>query len=235
MLIIRKLFEYFYYIFNKTIDIFIYNNKNAYILYEKIKKMSNIDKRLIEKINEFKSNYANIFSDTFYFPILKRISCPICNKIEEDIEIIYDIEFPLYGNINQMLKEYQGKNKVRNYNDKFCDNCCTLPMNYIEEKSLIIAPNILIFHFNKGVKLKEFIEIKEYINPNNKVIYKIDAIINLIDQNIYNIAIYNSNMSNWIYYYNEKNSIVINKFNEVIEKGKIFIAFYKIYKDEYKD
>jgi serine/threonine protein kinase len=38
MLIIRKLFEYFYYVFNKTIDIFIYNNKNAYILYEKIKK-----------------------------------------------------------------------------------------------------------------------------------------------------------------------------------------------------
>ena len=67
------------------------------------------------------------------------------------------------------------------------------------------------------------------------MIYKIDAIINLITNNNYNIAIYNTNISNWIYYYNEKNSIVINKFNEVIEKGKIFIAFYKIYKDEDKD
>ena len=71
-LVIRILFEYFYYAFNKTKDIFIYNNKNAYILYEKIKDMPNIDRGLIEKINEFILNYANIFSDTFYFPILKK-------------------------------------------------------------------------------------------------------------------------------------------------------------------
>ena len=233
-LVIRILFEYFYYAFNKTKDIFIYNNKNAYILYEKIKDMPNIDKGLIEKINEFKSNYANIFSDTFYFPILKKISCPICNEIEDSIEIIYDIEFPQYGNINQLLEEYQSKNSIRNYNNKICKNCYALPMNFIETKSLIIAPNILIFHFNNGAKLEEYIEIKEYINCNNKVLYKIDAIINLSINNIYNIAIYNAINNNWIYYYNEKNNSII-EFNKVIEKGKICIAFYKIYKNENKD
>ena len=233
-LVIRILFEYFYYAFNKTKDIFIYNNKNAYILYEKIKDMPNIDKGLIEKINEFKSNYANIFSDTFYFPILKKISCPICNEIEDSIEIIYDIEFPQYGNINQLLEEYQSKNSIRNYNNKICKNCYALPMNFIETKSLIIAPNILIFHFNNGAKLEEYIEIKEYINCNNKVLYKIDAIINLSINNIYNIAIYNAINNNWIYYYNEKNNSII-EFNKVIENGKICIAFYKIYKNENKD
>ena len=233
-LVIRILFEYFYYAFNKTKDIFIYNNKNAYILYEKIKDMPNIDKGLIEKINEFKSNYANIFSDTFYFPILKKISCPICNEIEDSIEIIYDIEFPQYGNINQLLEEYQSKNSIRNYNNKICKNCYALPMNFIETKSLIIAPNILIFHFNNGAKLEEYIEIKEYINCNNKVLYKIDAIINLSINNIYNVAIYNAINNNWIYYYNEKNNSII-EFNKVIEKGKICIAFYKIYKNENKD
>jgi serine/threonine protein kinase len=233
-LVIRILFEYFYYAFNKTKDIFIYNNKNAYILYEKIKDMPNIDRGLIEKINEFILNYANIFSDTFYFPILKKISCPICNEIEDSIEIIYDIEFPQYGNINQLLEEYQSKNSVRNYNNKICKNCYALPMNFIETKSLIIAPNILIFHFNNGAKLEEYIEIKEYINCNNKVLYKIDAIINLSINNIYNIAIYNAINNNWIYYYNEKNNSII-EFNKVIENGKICIAFYKIYKNENKD
>ena len=233
-LVIRILFEYFYYAFNKTKDIFIYNNKNAYILYEKIKDMPNIDRGLIEKINEFILNYANIFSDTFYFPILKKISCPICNEIEDSIEIIYDIEFPQYGNINQLLEEYQSKNSIRNYNNKICKNCYALPMNFIETKSLIIAPNILIFHFNNGAKLEEYIEIKEYINCNNKVLYKIDAIINLSINNIYNIAIYNAINNNWIYYYNEKNNSII-EFNKVIENGKICIAFYKIYKNENKD
>jgi serine/threonine protein kinase len=233
-LVIRILFEYFYYAFNKTKDIFIYNNKNAYILYEKIKDMPNIDRGLIEKINEFILNYANIFSDTFYFPILKKISCPICNEIEDSIEIIYDIEFPQYGNINQLLEEYQSKNNIRNYNNKICKNCYALPMNFIETKSLIIAPNILIFHFNNGAKLEEYIEIKEYINCNNKVLYKIDAIINLSINNIYNVAIYNAINNNWIYYYNEKNNSII-EFNKVIEKGKICIAFYKIYKNENKD
>jgi serine/threonine protein kinase len=233
-LVIRILFEYFYYAFNKTKDIFIYNNKNAYILYEKIKDMPNIDRGLIEKINEFILNYANIFSDTFYFPILKKISCPICNEIEDSIEIIYDIEFPQYGNINQLLEEYQNKNSIRNYNNKICKNCYALPMNFIETKSLIIAPNILIFHFNNGAKLEEYIEIKEYINCNNKVLYKIDAIINLSINNIYNIAIYNAINNNWIYYYNEKNNSII-EFNKVIENGKICIAFYKIYKNENKD
>jgi serine/threonine protein kinase len=233
-LVIRILFEYFYYAFNKTKDIFIYNNKNAYILYEKIKDMPNIDRGLIEKINEFILNYANIFSDTFYFPILKKISCPICNEIEDSIEIIYDIEFPQYGNINQLLEEYQSKNSIRNYNNKICKNCYALPMNFIETKSLIIAPNILIFHFNNGAKLEEYIEIKEYINCNNKVLYKIDAIINLSINNIYNIAIYNAINNNWIYYYNEKNNSII-EFNKVIENGKICIAFYKIYKNQNKD
>jgi serine/threonine protein kinase len=233
-LVIRILFEYFYYAFNKTKDIFIYNNKNAYILYEKIKDMPNIDRGLIEKINEFILNYANIFSDTFYFPILKKISCPICNEIEDSIEIIYDIEFPQYGNINQLLEEYQSKNSIRNYNNKICKNCYALPMNFIETKSLIIAPNILIFHFNNGAKLEEYIEIKEYINCNNKVLYKIDAIINLNTNKFYNVAIYKANLCNWIYYYDENNSNIY-EFNEVIKKGKICIAFYKIYKGEDKD
>ena len=234
-LIIRKLFEYFYYVFYNTLDIFIYNNKNAYILSEKIRKMPNIKKGFIDKINEFKENYANIFSDIFYFPILKKITCPICNNIfEESIDIIYDIEFPQYGDINQLLEEYQDKKSMKNYNNKICNSCFVLPMNYIEEKSLIIAPNILIFHFDNGAKLEEYIKIKEYINPNNKVLYKIDAIINLSKNYFYNIAVYKTNLNNWIYYYDENNSNVY-EFNKVIEKGKICIAFYKIYKGEDKD
>jgi len=234
-LIIRKLFEYFYFVFYQTLDTFNYNNKNAYKLYEKLKKMPNIDKGYIEKINEFKINYANIFSGTYYFPILKRINCPNCNNIIEDrIEIIYDIDFPKYGPINQLLEEYQGAKSIKNYNSKICNKCCVLPTNYIETKSLIIAPNILIFNFENGAKLEEYIEIKEYFKPNEKVLYKINTIIILSTNNIYNVAIYNENISNWMYYFDEKNNS-INNFKEVIEKGKVFIAFYKIYKDEDKD
>jgi len=197
--------------------------------------MPNIDKGYIEKINEFKINYANIFSGTYYFPILKRISCPNCNNIIEDsIEIIYDIDFPKYGPINQLLEEYQGAKSIKNYNSKICNKCCVLPTNYIETKSLIIAPNILIFNFENGAKLEEYIEIKEYFKPNEKVLYKINTIIILSTNNIYNVAIYNENISNWMYYFDEKNNS-INNFKEVIEKGKVFIAFYKIYKDEDKD
>ena len=197
--------------------------------------MPNIDKGYIEKINEFKINYANIFSGTYYFPILKRINCPNCNNIIEDsIEIIYDIDFPQYGPINQLLEEYQGAKSIKNYNSKICNKCCVLPTNYIETKSLIIAPNILIFNFENGAKLEEYIEIKEYFKPNEKVLYKINTIIILSTNNIYNVAIYNENISNWMYYFDEKNNS-INNFKEVIEKGKVFIAFYKIFKDEDKD
>ena len=234
-LIIRKLFEYFYFVFYNSLNIFIYNNKNAYILYEKIRKMPNIKKGFIDKINEFKINYANIFSDIFYFPIIRRIICPNCNNIfEESIDIIYDIEFPQYGNISQLLEEYLMKKSVKNYNNKICNNCCILPENYLEEKSLIIAPNILIFHFDNGAKLEEYIEIKEYINPNNKVLYKIDAIINLSTNNFYNVAIYKENLWNWIYYYDKKKSNVY-EFNKVIGEGRVYIAFYKIYKSEDND
>lgn len=237
-LIIDKLFEYFHYFFYKLLNIFNYNNKNAYILFEKLKKMPSINKGFIEKINEFKINYANIFSDTFYFPILKRIQCPCCdNIIEEKIEIIYYIDFPQYEHINKLLEHFQNKNKIINNNNIICEKCCSLPIDYIEIKSFVIAPNILIFHFRNSSILDEYIEIKEYFNP-NKILYKLDAIINLNRNNhnkiIYNVAINNKVIDNWLYYDNGINNNV-SAFNEVIKKGEIYIAFYKIFKDEDKN
>ena len=231
--IIRKLFDYFYYNIN---EMFLYNNNNAFQFYELIKKDKNISEEIKRQVNEYKEKYSNIFADVFYFLILRRIICPKCNSIiEEIIDVKKDMEFDQPWHINYLLKNFNYQHKFPNiYEDsKICKNCYTMPLNFIEEKSIFTSPDVLIIHFDNKSIIEEEIEIN--IHNNKKYYYELFAIIFMEKRNnndyIYNASIKLFNIDSWTYYTDEtKSNKIAVSFKEIISMGNIIYistAFYR--------
>ena len=226
--IIRKLFDYFYYNIN---EMFLYNNNNAFQFYELIKNDKNISEEIKRQVNEYKEKYSNIFADVFYFLILRRIICPKCNSIiEEIIDVKKDMEFDQPGHINYLLKNFNYQHKFPNINEdsKICKNCYTMPLYFIEEKSIFTSPDVLIIHFNNYSIIEEEIELN--IHNINK--YELFAIIFKEIRNdndyIYNASIKVPNIDSWTYYTDDtKSNKIAVSFKEIISKGNISTAFYR--------
>ena len=228
-LVIENLFDYFY---NNITDMFVYNNKIAFKISEIISKNKNISPIIKQKVDEFKNNYSNIFADIFYFIILTKKTCPICQfLIEEEADIEYEIEFHDPGHIMQLFEDFEVERHYSNLGKKakICKKCGIMPINLILTKSIFSAPNVLILHFgNDEVEIEENIEIKERLSPNKNITYILSSVI--IKQELnhnfrYNIAINKANIDSWIYY-TDDDSIVL-AFDELRQKGIICTAFYK--------
>ena len=232
-LVIENLFDYFYY---NLKDMFIYNNKIAFNIFEKIEKDENINPIIKQKVNEFKNNYSNIFADIFYFITLTKKNCPECHYlIEEEADIEYQIEIPAPRHIKQFFEDLEIE---RNYSNlgkksKICEKCKIMPTNLITKRALFTAPEVLILHFeNENFdEIDQNIEIKESLNPNKKIKYKLSSVImkEVFNNNYrYNVSIYQNGIDSFIYF-TDDDSFVIS-FKELLVKGIICTAFYQ--KDE---
>ena len=228
-LIIENLFDYFHY--NIT-NMFVYNNKIAFKIYEIINKDKDGSPIIKQKVEEFKNNYSNIFADLFYFIISTKKSCPYCHfLIEEEADIEYEIEFPNPGHIKELFEDFEVERNYSNLgkNGKICKKCGIMPINLILKRSIFSAPNVLILHFgNDNVEIEENIEIKENLYPNKNSNYTLSSVIMKEEFNNnyrYKVAIYQTNIDSWIYY-TDDDSIVLS-FKELLSKGIICTAFYK--------
>ena len=230
--IIRKLFDYFYYNINKM---FLYNNNNAFYFYELIAEDKNISDEIKKQVNEYKSNYSNIFADIFYFLILRRIFCPKCNSIiEEIIDVKKDLEFDQPEHINNLLTIFESPCELPNiYEDsKICKNCYSMPLYFIEKKSIITSPEVLIIHFENNSIIEEKIEININIHNNEKSYYELFAIIFKEIKNnygiIYTASIKLVNIDSWAYYMDEeKKNKKAFSFKEITSMRNISTAFYR--------
>ena len=232
-LVKENLFDYFYY---NLKDMFIYNNKIAFNIFKKIEKDENINPIIKQKVNEFKNNYSNIFADIFYFITLTKKNCPECHYlIEEEADIEYQIEIPAPRHIKQFFEDLEIE---RNYSNlgkksKICQKCKIMPTNLITTRTLFSAPEVLILHFaNENFdEIEQNIEIKERLNPNKKIKYKLSSVImkEVFNNNYrYNVSIYQNGIDSFIYF-TDDDSFVLS-FKELLVKGIICTAFYQ--KDE---
>ena len=232
-LIIDCLFNYFFINININFNnIFAYNNRTAYDLSDKIKDNKAISSIVKQKVEEFKNNYTDIFSDIFYFLKHKKITCPNCNTlIEEKVDIIYDIELLESGNIKKLIDEYGSEKSYSNLdkNKLICNKCFVMPINFNETNGLVNSPNVLIVQIENDISLDETLEIKEEINQNMIIKYTLISVIieEAINNNRvrYNVSIKNMGIDSWIYH-NDDNSEVLS-FEALQSKGKICTCFYK--------
>lgn len=228
-LIINKLFDYVLYNMYDLSKFLIYNNNTGYKIYNIIENDPNISFLVKQKVEEFKNNNSNIFSDMFNFLILKRIICPNCNNvIEENIDIEYDIEFDHSDYITNLFNEFEKKRIYDNSGkkSKICPKCYIMPLNYILIKNIFSTPNILIIHTENIYNINELIELKEYISPNINIKYALFAMIIKESNNTYNFSIKNVNNDKWTY--NSSETSVDLDFVQVLQKGKIVTTFYKV-------
>ena len=229
---------------------FIYNNNNAFrineIISEQKEKKKYISPLIETKFVEFREKYSNKFADIFYFLMLKKIICPNCKNImEERVDIEYDIDFYNKGLIKELFVDYFKPHNYEydNKNMKMCEKCYTMTSNFIEEKSLLNAPNVFIIHFN--VKLDKMIENNIEINEamtNQKIKYKLFSIIfkeSVNDDYRYNISIFHDYLKSWKYIKDESsltqsfngiNSVILSSdelIGKINQNEYICTAFYK--------
>jgi hypothetical protein len=234
-LILRILFDYFYY---NIANLFVYNNENAFRISEILQENKNNNPIYKEKVNELIEKYKNPFADFFAFLVHKKNICPKCNNIiEEKYDIEYDIELYNKESIKDLSKEYFKSNNYNNIdkNFKMCEKCFSMTLN--EEKSLLIAPRILTMHFDckMDYMIERQIEIEEKIT-NKKIRYKLFSIIFVEELNNnnncrYNVSILNESNDKWKYIKDEKNSFVLSfvDLKQRMQKNEyICTAFYKM-------
>ena len=232
-LIIDSLFNYFFINTNINFNnIFAYNNTTAYDLSDKIKDNKTICSFVKQKVEEFKNNYTDIFSDIFYFLKHKKITCPNCNTlIEENVDIIYDIKLFESGNIKKLLDEYSLEKSYSNLNKKklICNKCFVMPTNFNETNSIVNSPNVLIVHIENDNSIDETIEIKEEISQNMIIKYILISVIIQEalnnNRNRYNVSIKNMGIDSWIYHKDDNSEVL--SFEALQSKGKICTCFYK--------
>ena len=200
-------------------------------LYEIFKESQNINPKILQKIEEFRDNYKNIFADLFYFLILKRIKCPKCdNIIEENIDFEYEIEFNEPTYISQLFNEFD---KISNIgkNSKICKKCYEMPLNLIVTRTLINAPKILVIHSDNNLQIQESIEIGEYISPYKRNYTLLSVCVKGLMNNKdirYCVSIKKNFSNYWIYYSNEEEKPIAYTFDQLLQQGEICTAFYQL-------
>ena len=226
-IIFRALFNYF--LLNLP-NIFVYNNIRGHELYE-LRAQENNNFFINQTIEKYMKQYKNIFVNTFYFLVLKIYKCPNCDFIiKQDMDIEFDIEFNNKGNIKELLSDYFGEKEYSNEgkNSMPCNQCGIMQKKLKEIKSIYIAPEVLVFHFDNNAILENYIDLIENKEGNIKK-YELKSIIfsRKIKKNEinYEIAVKNNNNEKWIYYTN--NGINSLSLNEIIKKEGICTALYK--------
>ena len=232
-IIFQSLFNYF--LMNLP-NIFVYNNIKGHELYEARSQDAN-NFFINQTIEKYMKQYKNIFVNTFYFLVLKKYKCPKCNFIiKQDMDIEFDIDFNNKGNIKELLRNYFAETEYSNEgkNSIPCNQCGIMQKKIRETKSIYIAPEVIIFHFNNNVILENYIDIVENREKENIRKFELKSIFfrkkTNQNENNYEIAIKDNN-EKWIYYTN--NGFTPLSLNEIIKKEGICTALYSMISDDF--
>ena len=232
-IIFQSLFNYF--LMNLP-NIFVYNNIKGHELYEARSQDAN-NFFINQTIEKYMKQYKNIFVNTFYFLVLKKYKCPKCNFIiKQDMDIEFDIDFNNKGNIKELLSNYFAETEYSNEgkNSIPCNQCGIMQKKIREIKSIYIAPEVIVFHFNNNVILENYIDIVENREKENIRKFELKSIFfrkkTNQNENNYEIAIKDNN-EKWIYYTN--NGFTPLSLNEIIKKEGICTALYSMISDDF--
>ena len=161
-------------IFNKEMKQFEipWNNNTLEGLIEPMILPKNSYPDLYDKIEFFKSKYANLFVDFFYFMLLDLVKCSNCNRIlnlESYVASFIALDSFTYDNVTNLMKR-ELINKPSNLNGYFyCPNCRSRTIG-ICEKKLLNSPKYLIIDFFGSPKnqknLEDEIDMSYYIVSN---------------------------------------------------------------------
>ena len=161
-------------IFNKEMKEFEipWNNNTLDGLIEPMILPKNYYPDLYDKIEFFKSKYANLFVDFFYFMLLDLVKCSNCNRIlnlESYVASFLALDSFTYDNVTNLMQR-ELINKPSNLNSYlYCPNCRTKTIG-ICEKKLLNSPKYLIIDFFGSPKnqknLEDEIDMSYYIISN---------------------------------------------------------------------
>lgn len=167
---------------------------------------ANMNNRIYELIQDFKSGYRNPLVDTFYFIIFNYEKCPNCSLVYNvTSEIGSFLELSNDGNNNSIF------NLIKKYFDKKISksiiNCrCGYSGQEIEEKALLNSPNYLVLELKEQgiVYYDDEIHFNQYIKTNlGHEKYELYAVINkekLTSDESHYIASIKEKGKDWYFY-----------------------------------